>query len=218
MAILSLKADPASAPLRSVRLGAADAVVERKPDGTIHIRATQQLAGYHDKLSDALEKWAREAPDRLFVAQRGADDQWCKLSYAEVLDKVQRIGTALLRRGLSAGRPITIFSGNDIEHALLALAAMYVGIPYAPVSAAYSLLSSDFGKLRMIMELLTPGLVFASDGLPFGRAINATVPDDIELVVTRNPLGDRQTTLFDDLLGPADAVSVAQAHGAVTAD
>ncbi len=77
---------------------------------------------------------------------------------------MKRIGAALLRRGLSAERPIAILSGNDIEHALLALAAMHVGIPYAPISAAYSLMSSDFGKLRMIMELLTPGLVFASDG------------------------------------------------------
>jgi len=218
MVTATLKAKPDVAPLRAVRLGAADAVVERKPDGSMLIRAAQPLAGYHGKLSEALEKWAREAPDRVFLAQRSADDQWRKLSYAEVLDKVQRIGAALLRRGLSAERPIAILSGNDIEHALLALAAMYVGIPYAPVSAAYSLLSSDFGKLRMIMDLLTPGLVFASDGLPFGRAIYATVPDDMELVVARNPLGDRKTTLFDDLLAPTDAAGVARAHSAVTPD
>ena len=83
---------------------------------------------------------------------------------------MQRIGAALLRRGLSPERPIAIISGNDIEHALLALAAMGVGIPYAPISPAYSLLSSDFGKLRAIVELLTPGLVFANDGGPFARA------------------------------------------------
>ena len=98
----------------------------------------------------------------------------------------------MLRRGLSADKPIAIISGNDIEHALLALAAMIVGIPYAPISPAYSLMSSDFGKLRAILELLTPGMVFANDGGPFARALYATVPDDIELVVTRNPLGDRQ--------------------------
>ena len=99
----------------------------------------------------------------------------------------KRIGAALLRRGLSPERPIAIISGNDIEHALLALAAMGVGIPYAPISPAYSLLSSDFGKLRAILDLLTPGLVFANDGGPFARAIAAAVPGDAELVVTRNP-------------------------------
>ena len=207
-----------AAPLRAVRLGPPDAVVERAADGTIHIRASQPLGTYHNTLSEPLERWAREAPERVFLAQRGADDRWRKLSYAQVLDKVQRIGASLLRRGLSPERPIAILSGNDIEHALLALAAMHVGIPYTPVSAAYSLLSTDFGKLRMIMELLTPGLVFASDGGAFGRAIAATVPENAELVVTRNSPADRKATLFADLLDMEDAASVAAARARVTPD
>ena len=206
------------APLRPVRLGDADAVVERKPDGTIHIRTAAALGDYHGKLSEPLEKWAREAPERVFLAQRGADDAWRKLTYAEVLDTVKRIGASLLRRGLSPERPIVIISGNSIEHALLALAATYVGIPFAPVSPAYSLMSSDFGKLRMIVDLLTPGLVFAADGNAFGRAIAATVPDDVELVVAANPPPDRKATLFADLIGAEDAAAVAEAHARVTPD
>ena len=82
----------------------------------------------------------------------------------------------------------------------------------APVSPAYSLMSSDFGKLRKIVDLLTPGLVFAADGNAFGRAIAATVPDDAELVVTANPPPDRKATLFADLIGAEDASGVAAAH------
>jgi len=66
--------------------------------------------------------------------------------------------------------------------------------------------------------LLTPGLVFVNDGGPFARALYATVPDEIELVVARNPLGDRKTTLFSDLLGAQDDAGVAAAHEAVTPD
>jgi len=207
-----------SAPLRPVRLGALDPVLERRGDGVIHIRAKQVLPPYHAKLSEPLQHWANAAPERVFLAQRGAQDRWRTLSYAEVLARVKRIGASLLRRGLSAERPIAIISGNDIEHALLALAAMYVGIPYAPISPAYSLLSSDFGKLRAIIDLLTPGLVFANDGGPFARALYQTVPDDIELVVTRNPLGDRPTALFADLTGADDDAGVAAAHAKVTPD
>jgi len=138
--------------------------------------------------------------------------------WALVTGAARRIGAALLRRGLSRDKPIAIVSGNDIEHALLALAAMNVGIPYAPISAAYSLLSSDFGKLRAIIDLLTPGLVFANDGLPFARALYATVPDSIELVVPRNPLGDRKTTMFADLIGAQDDAGVAAAQRQVTPD
>jgi len=208
----------ADAPLRPVRLGAPDALIEHKPDGTILIRARAPLAPYHGRLGEPLERWARETPDRVFLAQRGPDDAWRKLGYAEVLDRAKRIGAALLRRGLSAERPIAIVSGNDIEHALLALAAMLVGIPYAPISPAYSLISSDFGKLRTIIGLLTPGMIFASDGNAYGRAIAACVPDNVELVVTRNPPADRKATLFADLVGAEDASDVADAAAKVTPD
>ena len=208
----------ASAPLRPVRLGAFDVMLEREPSGVIHIRTAQVLPPYHATLSEPLEHWAKAAPDRIFLAQRDAEGRWRTLSYAQVLALTRRIGAALLRRGLSPDKPIAIISGNDIEHALLALAAMNVGIPYAPISAAYSLLSSDFGKLRAIIDLLTPGLVFANDGLPFARALYATVPDSIELVVTRNPLGDRKTTLFADLIGAEDDAGVAAAQRQVKPD
>jgi len=204
------------APLRPVRLGKLDAVLERRAGGVVYIRAAQELGRYYDTLNQPLEHWAKTAPERVFLAQRDAQGQWRKLSYAEVLADVKRIGAALLRRGLSAEKPIVVLSGNDIEHALLGLAAMYVGIPYAPISAAYSLMSSDFGKLRAIISLLTPGLVFANDGGPFARALYETIPDSVELVVTRNPPGDRKTTLFADLLGANDDAGVAAAQHAVT--
>ena len=212
----SMAGTATAARLRAVRLGAPDALLERLPDGTIHIRCGQPLPPYHGKLSEPLEKWARLAPERVFLAQRGEGDAWRKLGYADVLDKVKRIGASLLRRGLSAERPIAVISGNDIEHALLGLAATLVGIPYAPISPAYSLMSTDFGKLHMILNLLTPGLVFVSDGNVFGRAIAACAPEDAELVVTRNPPPDRKATLFADLIGAEDANGVATAQAAVT--
>ena len=88
-------------------------------------------------------------------------------------ERARRVGQYLLQKNLSAERPLVVLSGNDIEHALLHLGAMYVGIPYAPVSPAYSLLSTDFGKLRAIFQLLTPGLVFASQRDAFKKAIDA---------------------------------------------
>ena len=208
----------ASAPLRPVRLGEFDAVLEREASGVIHIRTAQVLAPYHAKLSEPLEHWAKAAPERVFLGQRDAQGNWRTLSYAQVLALTKRIGAALLRRGLSPERPIAIVSGNDIEHALLALAAMGVGIPYAPISAAYSLLSTDFGKLRAIVGLLTPGMVFANDGGPFARAIAAVMPGDAELVVTRNPPADRKATLFSDLIGDEDDAGVTAANTKVTPD
>jgi feruloyl-CoA synthase len=134
---------------------------------------------------------------------------WRTITYAQTLDKVRRIGAALLTRNLSAERPIVILSGNDLEHALLGLAANYVGIPYAPISPAYSLISSDFGKLRHIFDLLTPGLVFAA-GTQYARAIEAVVPRDVPVILGADFAG------LD--AAPAGLAAAETAHARVTPD
>jgi feruloyl-CoA synthase len=207
-----------NAPLRQVRLGPSDVLLERKPGGTMYLRSPHKLEDYPAKLTERLEHWAKAAPDRVFLAQRTTDGSWRRLSYAQVLSQVRTIAQSLLARSVSPERPVAILSGNDVEHALLGLAAMMIGVPYAPISVPYSLMSSDFGKLRSIMKDLTPGLVFACDGHLFFRAIDAAVPADIELVVTANPPGHRKATLFADLLTAKPTVAVDQAHAKVGPD
>jgi len=210
------RATPAG--IRKVAVGPQAVVAERRADGSIHLRSPQELGAYPAKLTERLEYWARHTPERIFLAQRDGAGGWRTVSYAEALAEARSIGEALLRRNLSAERPIAILSGNDIEHALLGLAAVYVGIPHAPISPAYSLLSSDFGKLSAIMRLITPGMVFAADGEMFAKAIEATVPEDAELVLTRNPLRNRASTPFADLKRDAPSRKVDAAHDAVGPD
>ncbi|MGH8708760.1 MAG: AMP-binding protein, partial [Burkholderiales bacterium] len=89
---------------------------------------------------------------------------------------------ALLERGLSAERPLAILSENSLEHLLLLLGALHVGVPCAPVSPAYSLLSTDHAKLRRVMALATPGLVYAQDEARYARAVAAAVPEGTEVM------------------------------------
>jgi feruloyl-CoA synthase len=214
---------PPKLPVRPVRLGPADIAIEYRADGVVMLRSPHALGGYPDKLTERLEFWAAAAPDRILLAKRdpAADPAggWRTITYAQTLEAVRRIGAALLRRDLSPDRPVMILSGNDIEHALLGLGANYVGIPYAPVSPAYSLISTDFGKLRHVTNLLTPALVFAADRAAYARAIEAVVPPDVEVIVTKNPGPSvRPTSLFTELLdGEATAV-VDAAHAAVGPD
>jgi feruloyl-CoA synthase len=206
-----LREQNAGPAFRSVRLGPTDCVFEHASDGTLTLRSPHALPPYPNNLTDRLVHWANVAPERLFMADRGADGAWRRLTYADALAKVRSIGEALLRRNLSAERPVVVLSGNDLEHQLLGLAAMYVGIPYAPVSPAYSLISADFSKLRFIMNLLTPGLVFASDGSLFSRAIAGTVPPNVERVIARNAADDRSTP-FSELVMTKATSAVEQAH------
>src|ERR1051325_3678999 len=208
----------ASAPLRPVRLGPPDVVLDRKSDGTIILRSPHPLGAHPKKLTERLEHWAKAAPDRVYLAQRAADGSWRKVTYAQALAQVRSIAQSLLTRRLSAERPVAILSGNDIEHALLGLAAMMIGVPYAPISVPYSLMSGDFGKLKSIIEILTPGMVFASDGKQFGRAIDAAVPLGVEIVTTSNPPDSRPATSFAELLITEPTVTVDAFHGRVGPD
>src|SRR5277367_1538452 len=164
-------------PLRTVKLGPPDVTVERRNDGAIILRSPHPLRPYAKNLTERLVHWAGAAPERVFIAQRDSSGGWRTLTYAQTLASVCSIAAALLHRDLSPERPIAILSGNDIEHALLGLAAMHIGIPYAPISVPYSLMSQDFGKLKSIINVLTPGLIFAANGTAFARAIAAAVPD-----------------------------------------
>jgi feruloyl-CoA synthase len=159
-------------PTRKVALGPRDVEVERRGDGAIVLRSPHELPEFPAKLTESLVHWAARAPDRVLFAQRNGAG-WRTVTYAQALERARRVGQYLLQKKLSAQRPLVVLSGNDIEHALLHLGAMYAGIPYAPISPAYSLLSADFGKLRAIFELLTPGLVFVSHREAFKNALGA---------------------------------------------
>jgi feruloyl-CoA synthase len=120
----------------------------------------------------------------------------------------------LLDRGLSGDRPVLILSGNSIEHALLSLGCLHVGVPFVPVSTAYSLISGDFARLRGIVELVRPGLVFADEGDRYAAALHAVIPQHVELVVSHgNPR--RPATPFVALLATTATHTVDSAAAAV---
>ncbi len=203
---------------RPLALGPTEVSLEQRPDGTAILRSKAALGAYPAKLTDRLALWAERTPDQIFLAMRGPDGAWQKLTYAQTYEQVQHLASALLERGLSAERPIAILSDPDLPHAVLALAAMHVGIPYAPISSAYSLVAHDFGKLRHILGVLTPGLVFAADGKQFARAIQGVVPADCEVLVAQNPTESRASALFSHLLASPISQRVAAAAAAVGPD
>jgi feruloyl-CoA synthase len=203
-------------PIRAVRLGQFSATAEHRADGTTLVRSTLPLGAYPRSIIDALDSWARKTPDALLIAGREGDG-WQKLSYAEVLTRIPPLAQALLDAKLGPDRPLMIVSGNEIEHFLLGLAAIWVGVPYAPISPAYSLISTDYGKLKHIAGLLTPGMIYASNGTKFAAALAAAVPE-VPLVVKNNPPTGRSARLFADLLATPVTPAVAAAHDVITSD
>ncbi|WP_448090103.1 feruloyl-CoA synthase [Pseudomonas azerbaijanoccidentalis] len=198
----------ASAPrYRQVSIGRA-AVEVTEQQGALHMRSLEPLDEYPPRLLDRLVHWAQVRPEQTFIAARQADGEWRRISYAQMLDSVRSIAQSLLSYGLSADKPLVLLSGNDIEHLQIAFGALYAGIPYCPVSPAYSLLSQDFAKLRHVCDLLQPGLVFVSDAEPFQRAIDTVLPVETPLITVRGQVTGRRQVSFASLLeqrGSAEA-------------
>jgi feruloyl-CoA synthase len=170
---------------------------ERRDDGSLLLRPLGELAPTRPRLIDFLEHWARVAPDRTLVARRVSGGEWREVSYSQMLERVRRVAAGLSARALSAERPVVILSGNSIEHLTLALASVMAGIPYCPVSPAYSQVAGELVKLRYVLDLLTPGMVAAFDTLRFTRAL-ARVADDVEIIGDA-PLEGRQVRPLESL-------------------
>jgi feruloyl-CoA synthase len=205
-------------PFRPIRLGSMEARVERRSDGSVVYELKEPLGAYPKRLTERLEHWAKVAPDRGFLARRTPDgESWEYLTYRQAFDGARALGQALLDRGLSPSRPLMILSDRSFEHALLALAALHVGVPYVPVTPAYSLLSDDFSKLRHLASLCTPGLVFADDGAQYGRALR-TVFADVECVVADALPEGRSASYVSDWLRTPITADVERAFNAVGPD
>jgi feruloyl-CoA synthase len=215
--------------VRAVRIAPSDAVVRRGANGAVYMQASAPLGPFQTRITDSLDHWAAHAPDRTFLAQRlqtepaepkrgeSTRDGWRTVSYADARARVRCIAQGFLDRKLSLDRPIVILSGNSIEHGLLALAAMYVGVPYAPIAPAYSLQAREYNALQRVFERVEPALVFTENGAAYERALRAVLTDRVELVVSGSPGGLRSTPLVE-LEGTRETAAVDEAKQRVTGD
>ena len=194
--------------IRDVDLGDLPAVMETFADGSMRIRSLVPLPPVGTRLTDRLDHWAKEAPDRVFLAQRDPQGEWRKVTYAEARAEVRRLASALLARGLSVERPLAILSGNDIEQGLLGLAAMLIGVPVVPVSPAYSLISTDYDKLRTILGKVHPGLIYTANAGPFAKAIAAACDPAIEIAAATGTLPDRAVTSYASLVATPETAAI----------
>jgi feruloyl-CoA synthase len=190
--------------------------VERRQDGSLILTSPEKLRPFPTRLGEYLLQWARSAPDRLFLAERSGTGPWRGVTYAAALEEVLRIASWLVARGLSADRPVAILSENSVEHGLLMLAALHVGLPALPVSSAYSLLSQDFAKLRAIVQRTSPGVIYVSDYGRYEAALAAIrgLHDATVIVGTDSPTIPAGALRFDELRAPTAASHASDASNA----
>jgi len=207
-----------TADIRDVEVWSPTLESSQAADGSLVIRRTDPLGDYPRHMSEKMLHWAQVAPDRTWMAQRGADGAWIRITYAQLVQQVMSIAQHLLDLGLSPDRPVMILSENSLKHAVLALAAQHVGIPSAAISPAYALASGDFSKLDSIVKQISPGLVFVNDAAPFAKALADTIPADVVVTSDGAAASDHRHVAWADLLATPVSDAVAAAHGQTTPD
>lgn len=148
---------------------------EKCPDGSFVLRSPEPLLPYARCVGQWLEHWAVARPQQTFLAEQ-RDGQWFEMSYSQTRFQVGALAQGLLELDLPPGKPLVVLSENDIDHALLTLAAMHIGMPVTSVSVAYSQGQGDCARLRAVLELLDPGLIFVNDGHRYARALSIAQP------------------------------------------
>jgi feruloyl-CoA synthase len=185
---------------RKIKWLERDIAVERRPDGVIILKSRIPLKAYEKHIPASLAKWAKQAPERTWLAQRaGADRQWRKLSYGEAKRTVDALTQGLLDLKLEPGSSVAILSGNSIEHALMTMAAMQARLPAAPVSPAYSLMSQDHLKLKYLFDLIKPRVVMVQDGPTFEKALGALDLSGVTVIHVVRPCEGVESIAFADL-------------------
>jgi feruloyl-CoA synthase len=195
-------------------LAAPRAVKEDLPGGGFVLRNPEPLQNYARCIGDWLEHWALETPEALFLAERGKDGQWIRLTYRQTRERVGAIAQSLLDLDLPPG-PVVVLSDNSLDHALLALAAMHIGRVICTVSSAYSRLAKDHAKIHAILDQLEPSLIYASDAAAYGAAMTSW-PGTAQRVLSQG--ADAGILSFDALLNARETPAVARAFAGIRPD
>lgn len=202
-------------PFLHIPLSPIDVRMTSLSDGTVYLESAISLKERPFRMTERLVYWAEKTPDKVFIGQKNAEGVWQTLTYAETLKKVRSIAQYLLETDISPDRPIAILSENSIEHGLVALAALHIGMPYSSIAPAYALRSTDYAKLKHTIEILTPVLIFVQDGEQYKNALNA-LDFKGEIVSVTNPLSI--STHFNDIVLKTPTEAVSQAFKNITPD
>ncbi len=190
--------------------------IEHRADGSILMRNPQPLGPYPRVITERFAAALAECPTRIFLGERDENGGWHTITYAEAERKVRALGQALLDSGLSSDRPLAILSAGSLAHALMALAASHVGIPYCPVSPAYSLVAASFEKLAHVIDVVRPGMIFVEDYDDFAPALARISNGSHSVVACRSAPANALS--LDQLARTTPSTRVDEANRAIAPD
>ena len=212
---------PAQAPFKPLPQKAPKIRVDRRDDGTVYVASEHPPGAGPASIAALLAERAATHPDRPYIQQRRPNHgPWFGVTYGEAKRAADGIAQWLLDRGLTANDSVMVLSANSLDHALIMLGCYTAGVPIAPISPAYSLISTDHAKLKHCFATVRPKVVFAQDAAMFARAFETLRALDPALAFVASVNVGEDVTPLDELVStkPTLAVEAARAslhHGTV---
>ncbi|MGH6963474.1 MAG: AMP-binding protein [Phenylobacterium sp.] len=185
-------------PFKPLPMKLPDVTVERRDDGSILVSSNHAPGEGPRSIAHLLAERAAEHPDRRYILQRApGHGPWAGVTYGEAKRAADGIAQWLLDRGLTAADSVMVLSANSVEHALVMLGCYTAGVPVAPISPAYSLISSDHAKLKHCFATVRPKVVFAQSSEMFARAFETLRGENPDLAFVTVDGGGGTTRLAD---------------------
>jgi feruloyl-CoA synthase len=173
------------APFRDARYAPRRLEVEDRGGGELILtNPTPHETGF-TTMTQALERWAAEAPRRTWLAERSGEG-WRQVGFGEARDQVRALAGGLRELGVVGERPLLILARNGVDHALISYAAMSQGMPVAPVSPQYGLPGANLSRLAHAVEVLKPAAVYTEDAALFVEALEAPFLAGLPVVAGKN--------------------------------
>lgn len=189
--------------------------VEARPDGSYIVSSNHPPAEGPKSIAQLLADRAAAHPERPYLLQREpGHGPWRGVTYGEAKQAADSIAQWLIDQGLTARDSVMVLSGNGLDHALIMLGCYTAGVPIAPISPAYSLISTDHAKLKHCFATVKPKVVYAQDGAMFARAFETLKALDPSLRFVVSQGGGEGTHDISELLAvtPTPAVEASRAR------
>jgi len=181
-------------------------------NGAIVLQSDLTLGPVANQTGEWLHHWSNVAPDRAFLMERSGAG-WRQINYREALEQVRAVAASLLDLGMGAHTPVVVLSGPSIDHALLMMAAHYIGAPVAPLAEQYSLIPEAGSRLDYCIGKVKPALVYAADAKKYEHALNRHSLKSVAKLASFNSSGDIKS--FDTLLTGNPTQSLNDAYARV---
>ena len=197
-----------------------NAITKLSDDGHTVLMSGYTLDDYPTSVPAMLHSCAEVAPDNIWLAERPekpiTNAPWQTVQYSEGLQLVRSIGQGILGLMEDPRRTVLCLSDNSIDFGLFMMGLMEAGIPFAAVTPIYGFPGADLSRLKHIVSVMEPALVYVEDAEIYGPVLNDLFKGTT--VVAANNVSSNRHVSLESLKKTTAGVEIQKAYEQLDGD